>query len=477
MKTWDKLYIDGAWVAPAGTKQIDVINAATEEVMGRIPEGAAADADAAIGAARAAFDGWAATPPVKRGEYLAAIQAALKLQAEDFARTITGEVGVPFKLAQRMMVGMPVNTFGMYAKLAAEFEFEKVVGNSIIVREPVGVVGCITPWNYPLHQVALKVAAALAAGCTVVLKPSEVAPLNAFMLAEIIHAVGLPKGVFNLVSGYGPVVGEALARSPDVDMVSFTGSTRAGKRVSELAAGTIKRVALELGGKSAALILDDADFPSAVKATVSYCYLNSGQTCAATTRMLVPESKYEEAATIAAEVAKGFTVGDPMGTANLGPLISDVQRDRVRGYIRKGIEEGAQLLAGGPEAPEGQPRGYFVRPTVFGKVTSSMTIAKEEIFGPVLSILTYKDEDDAVRMANDSVYGLAGTVWSKDEVRAQRVARRIRSGQIDINGGTFNPLAPFGGYKQSGNGRESGVYGLEEFLEYKAMQLRPPKAA
>ncbi len=273
------------------------------------------------------------------------------------------------------------------------------------------------------------------------------------------------------------MVGEALARSPDVDMVSFTGSTRAGKRVSELAAGTIKRVALELGGKSAALILDDADLPSAVKATVSYCYLNSGQTCAATTRMLVPESKYEEAATIAAEVAKGFTVGDPMGTANLGPLISDVQRDRVRSYIRKGVEEGAQLLAGGPEAPEGQPKGYFVKPTVFGKVTSSMTIAKEEIFGPVLSILTYKDEDDAVRMANDSVYGLAGTVWSKDEVRAQRVARRIRTGQIDINGGTFNPMAPFGGYKQSGNGRESGVYGLEEFLEYKAMQLRPPKAA
>ena len=477
MKSYDKLYINGSWVPAAGGKGIDVINAATEEVMGRIPEGVAADADAAIAAARAAFDGWAATPAAKRGEYLAAIQAALKLQAEDFARTITGEVGVPFKLAQRMMVGMPVNTFGMYAKLAAEFEFEKTVGNSIIVREPVGVVGCITPWNYPLHQVALKVAAALAAGCTVVLKPSEVAPLNAFMLAEIIHAVGLPKGVFNLVSGYGPVVGEALARSPDVDMVSFTGSTRAGKRVSELAAGTIKRVALELGGKSAALILDDADLPSAVKATVSYCYLNSGQTCAATTRMLVPESKYEEAATIAAEVAKGFTVGDPMGSANLGPLISEVQRDRVRSYIRKGIEEGAQLLAGGPEAPEGQPKGYFVKPTVFGKVTSSMTIAKEEIFGPVLSILTYKDEDDAVRMANDSVYGLAGTVWSKDEVRAQRVARRIRTGQIDINGGTFNPLAPFGGYKQSGNGRESGVYGLEEFLEYKAMQLRPPKAA
>jgi len=287
----------------------------------------------------------------------------------------------------------------------------------------------------------------------------------------------LPKGVFNLVSGYGPVVGEVLARSPDVDMVSFTGSTRAGKRVSELAAQTVKRVALELGGKSAAIILDDADLATAVKATVSYCYLNSGQTCAATTRMLVPESRYVEAAQIATEVAGGFTVGDPMGDARLGPLISGVQRDRVRAYIRKGIEEGATLLAGGAEAPDGQPRGYFVKPTVFGNVKPEMTIAREEIFGPVLSILTYKNEADAVRIANDSVYGLAGTIWSKDEARAMRVARQVRAGQIDINGGPFNPMAPFGGFKQSGNGRESGVYGLEEFLEYKSLQLRPPKAA
>ena len=477
MKIYDKLYINGAWVAPAGSGMIDVINASTEEVMGRIPEGVVADAQAAIAAARAAFDGWAATPAAKRAGYLLAIQAAIKAQADEFARTITAEVGVPFKLAQRVMVGNPVNTFGMYARLAQEFEFESTVGNSVIVREPVGVVGCITPWNFPLHQVALKVAAALAAGCTVVLKPSEVAPINAFMLADIIHAAGLPRGVFNLVSGYGPVVGEVLASSPDVDMVSFTGSTRAGKRVSELAAQTVKRVALELGGKSAALILDDADLATAVKATVAYCYLNSGQTCAATTRMLVPEARYDEAAAIATDVAKGFTVGDPMGDARLGPLISEVQRDRVRAYIRKGIEEGAQLLTGGAEAPDGQPRGYFVKPTVFGRVHPSMTIAKEEIFGPVLSILTYKDEADAVRIANDSVYGLAGTVWSKDEARAQRVARQIRAGQIDINGGPFNPMAPFGGYKQSGRGRESGVYGLEEFLEYKSMQLRPAKAA
>ena len=477
MQTYDKLYINGAWTASSGVKLIDVINAATEEVMGRIPEGTEADANAAIAAARAAFDGWAATPAAKRGEYLAAIQTGIKARADELARTITGEVGVPFKLAQRLMVGMPLNTLGMYARMAGEFEFEKTVGNSLIVREPVGVVGAITPWNYPLHQVALKVAAALAAGCTVVLKPSEVAPLNAFMLAEIIDDAGLPKGVFNLVSGYGNVVGEALAKSPDVDMISFTGSTRAGKRVSELAAGTVKRVALELGGKSAAIILDDADLATAVKATVAYCYLNSGQTCAATTRMLVPESRYEEAAALATEAAGAFSVGDPMGEARLGPLISALQRDRVRGYINKGIEEGAQLLTGGPDAPEGQPKGYFVKPTVFGKVTPEMTIAKEEIFGPVLSILTYKDDADAVRIANDSVYGLAGTIWSKDEARAQSVARRVRAGQIDINGGPFNPMAPFGGFKQSGNGREAGVYGLEEFLEYKSLQMRPAKAA
>ena len=343
-----------------------------------------------------------------------------------------------------------------------------------MLREPVGVVAAITPWNYPLHQIAAKVAAALAAGCTVVLKPSEVAPLNAFVLTEIIHASGLPAGVFNLVTGYGPVVGEAMAKHPGVDMVSFTGSTRAGKRVSELASASVKRVALELGGKSAAVILEDADLAAAVNGTVNACFLNSGQTCSAHTRMLVPEGKYDEAAKIAAELAQGFTVGDPFGgAAKLGPLISDVQRDRVRGYIRKGIEEGAELLAGGADAPEGLPKGYYVKPTVFGKVKPDSIIAQEEIFGPVLSIITYKDEDEAVRIANGTPYGLAGGVWSKDEGRANKVARRIRAGQVDINGGPFNLSAPFGGFKQSGNGRELGRFGLEEFLEYKSLQLKP----
>jgi acyl-CoA reductase-like NAD-dependent aldehyde dehydrogenase len=474
MQVYDKLYINGQWVAPRGSAMIDVINATTEEVMGRIPEGSADDANAAVAAARAAFEGWSQTPPAERGALLAKVQEGIKARADELARTITGEVGVPFKLAQRVMVGNPLHTFGTYAKMAAEFQFEEKVGNSIIAREPIGVVACITPWNFPLHQIALKVAAAMAAGCTVVLKPSEVAPLNAFMLADIIHAAGVPAGVFNLVSGLGPVVGEALAGHAEVDMVSFTGSTRAGKRVSELAAQTIKRVALELGGKSAAVILDDADMATAVKATVNYCYLNSGQTCAATTRMLVPKAKYEEAAAIAKATAEGFTVGDPLGDAKLGPLISDLQQKRVRDYIAKGVAEGAELLTGGADQPAHTPKGYFVKPTVFGKVTNDMTIAREEIFGPVLSIIAYDDEADAIRLANDSPYGLAGTVWGSDE-RARRVAKRMRAGQVDVNGGFFNPAAPFGGFKQSGNGREGGVYGFEEFLEYKAMQFKPDK--
>jgi acyl-CoA reductase-like NAD-dependent aldehyde dehydrogenase len=478
MQIRDQLYINGQWAAPKGNKSIDVINASTEEVMGRIPEGGEADVNAAVAAARTAFDGWAATPATERAAFLQKIHEGLKARMEEIGKLIAGEVGMPLKLATMIQAGSPTATFGLYARMLGSFAFEEKVGNSLILREPVGVVAAITPWNYPLHQIAAKVAPALAAGCTVVLKPSEVAPLNAFVLAEIIHAAGLPAGVFNLVTGYGPVVGEALARHPDVDMVSFTGSTRAGKRVSELASATVKRVALELGGKSAAVVLDDADLAAAVKGTINACFLNSGQTCSAHTRLLVPENKYDEAAKIAVELAKGFTVGDPFGgTAKLGPLISELQRERVRGYIKKGIEGGAQLLAGGADAPEGLPKGYYVKPTIFGRVRPDATIAQEEIFGPVLSIITYRDEDEAVKIANGTPYGLGGGVWSKDEEHAKKVAKRMRTGQVDINGGPFNLQAPFGGFKQSGNGRELGRFGLEEFLEYKSLQLKPEAKA
>jgi aldehyde dehydrogenase (NAD+) len=470
----DRFFIGGQWVAPSGRETIDVHNAGTGEVMGRVPAGTEKDIDAAVAAARSAFESWSALAPDRRAEYLEKISAALKARADELAKTIAQEVGMPLKMAGRIQAGLPIANFANYAKLAKEFTFEQRVGNSLVVREPVGVVGAITPWNYPLHQITLKVAPALAAGCTVVLKPSEVAPFNAFILAEAAASAGLPKGVLNIVTGYGAAAGEALVKHPGVDMISFTGSTRAGKRISELAAQSVKRVALELGGKSASLILDDADLATAVKGTVNGCYLNSGQTCTALTRMLVPQSKYEEAAKIAAELAKGFTVGDPLAeTTRLGPLTSKAQLERVRGYIRKGMDEGAELVAGGVEPPEGVPAGgYYVRPTVFGKVRNDMTIAQEEIFGPVLSIIPYKDEEDAIRIANDTMYGLAGAVWSKDEARAQRVARRIRAGQVDVNGGAFNMNAPFGGFKQSGHGREAGVYGLEEFLEYKSLQLK-----
>ncbi len=470
----DKFYIGGQWVAPSASETIDVHNAGTGEVMGRVPAGSEKDIDAAVAAARAALEGWSATAVERRAEFLRKISEGLKARADELAKTIAQEVGMPVKLSGRIQAGLPIANFANYASLVREFRFEERVGNSLVVREPVGVVGAITPWNYPLHQITLKVAPALAAGCTVVLKPSEIAPFNAFILAEVIDAAELPKGVFNLVTGFGPSVGEALVRHPQVDMISFTGSTRAGKRISELAAQTVKRVALELGGKSASVILEDADLAAAVKSTVNGCYLNSGQTCTALTRMLVPESKYEEAAKIAAEVAKGFTPGDPLAeTTRLGPLSSAAQLERVRAYIRKGQSEGAELLAGGADAPEGVPSGgYYVKPTVFGKVKPGSTIEQEEIFGPVLSIVTYRDEEEAIRIANGTPYGLAGAVWSKDEARAQKVARRIRAGQVDVNGGAFNMNAPFGGFKQSGHGREAGVYGLEEFLEYKSLQLK-----
>ncbi|WP_322091879.1 aldehyde dehydrogenase family protein [Paraburkholderia bannensis] len=477
MKQFDQLYINGQWVAPQGNGTIDVFDSGTEAVMGRIPEGNEADAEAAIAAARAAFDAWATTPAAERGAYLQKIADNLKARTDELAQLIAGEVGMPLKLARAIQVGGPVYNWSAYAKLASEFQYEERVGNSLVVREPVGVVAAITPWNYPLNQITLKVAAALAAGCTVVLKPSEIAPLNAFVLAEAIHEAGLPAGVFNLVSGYGPVVGELMARHPEVDMVSFTGSTRAGKRVAEVASASVKRVSLELGGKSASVVLDDADFAAAVKGTVGACFLNSGQTCSAHTRMIVPESRYDEARELAKAAAEAYTVADPRDEkAKLGPLASKVQQERVQHYIERGIADGAELITGGAGMPDGLTKGFFVKPTVFGRVPRDAAIAQEEIFGPVLTILTAKDEDDAVAIANDSLYGLGGAVWAGSDERAMRVARRIRTGQIDINGGAWNMAAPFGGYKQSGHGRENGVYGLEEYLEYKSMQFKVPKA-
>ncbi|MBW3667929.1 MAG: aldehyde dehydrogenase family protein [Actinobacteria bacterium] len=472
MQDRDKLYIDGAWVASTGAGTIDVVNSTTEEVIGRIPEGTADDVDRAVKAAKAAFRGWAATSVEERGKYLQRITEGLQARMMEIAQTVSTEVGMPVNLSMIIQAGLPTMTFGSMPQIVDSFPWEEQVGNSLIVREPVGVVGCITPWNYPLHQIAAKVAPALAAGCTVVLKPSEVAPLNAFILAEIIDEVGLPAGVFNLVTGVGPVVGEAIAAHPAVDMVSFTGSTRAGKRVSQVAADNVKRVALELGGKSANVILDDADFERAVSDGVGKCFLNSGQTCSALTRMLVPRSRLAEAEEIAVKAAESYTPGDPFADGTrLGPLVSAAQRQRVRDYINKGVEEGAKLLTGGAEAPEGLEKGYFVRPTVFSDVRTDMTIAQEEIFGPVLSIIPFDSEDEAVEIANDTVYGLAGGVWAGDAEKAKAVARRLRTGQVEVNGGSFNPLAPFGGYKQSGVGRELGTHGLEEFLEVKALQL------
>ncbi len=472
MTVYPAHYINGQWVEAQSPETLLVHDSSTEAVMASVPAGTIAEAEAAVMAARHAFAEWSALPMETRARYLDKIAAGIKERAEELALAIAREVGMPLKMARAVQVGGPAWHWGNFAKVARTFEWEKTLGNSLVVREPVGVVGCITPWNFPLSQITLKIAPAMVAGCTVVLKPSEIAPVNAMILAQIIHDAGLPAGVFNLVNGVGPVVGEVLATHPEVDMVSFTGSTRAGKRVSELASQSVKRVALELGGKSASVILDDANLEAAVKGTVSACMLNSGQTCSAHTRMLVPASRYEEVKALAQSAIARFNIGPSLDeTSKLGPLVSAAQRDRVLGFIRTGIEEGADVIAGGGAAPAFE-KGYFVQPTVLG-IKASDTLAQEEIFGPVLVVIPYKDEDEAVAIANNTIYGLGGAVWSGSDEHAVKVARRIRTGQVDINGGPFNGSAPFGGYKQSGNGRENGVYGLEEFLEFKSLQFKP----
>src|SRR6516225_1385424 len=468
----DKIYIGGRWVQSAGTGVLEVINSTTEQVMGSVPEGTVEDVDNAVAAARSAFESWSQTSVKERADWMQRISEGLGARMDEIAELIAQEVGMPVKLSNIIQAGLPTTTFGSMPKLLAELQWEEEVGNSLIVREPVGVVGAITPWNYPLHQIAAKVAPALAAGCTVVLKPSEVAPLNAYVLVEVLDSIGLPPGVFNLVTGTGAGVGEALVAHPEVDMVSLTGSTAAGRRIGAVAAESIKRVSLERGGKSPLIILDDADIVAAVPAGLLACFLNSGQTCIALTRMIVPRSKLAEVEAVAKVGAESLVVGDPFDPATtMGPLVSAVQRDRVVGYIEKGIAEGARLVTGGPTPPDGLSKGFFVRPTVFSDVTPDMAIVREEIFGPVLVIQAYDDEDEAVRLANDSMFGLNAGVFSADEEHAVRVARRIRAGQVQINDGAFNIHAPFGGYRQSGNGREFGEWGLEEFLETKSMQL------
>jgi aldehyde dehydrogenase (NAD+) len=460
------LFIGGEWVPPSSTETIPVENPATEEIIAHVPAGTADDVDRAVTAAQGAFDAWAGLPMRERGAVLDRLHTALAARAGDIAKTVGLELGTPLKVAKNVQAGLPLAVLRGYADLAARDQQPEQIGNSLIEHEPVGVVGAITPWNYPLHQVVAKVAAALAAGCTVVLKPSELTPLVAYLLFDAAAEAGVPAGVLNLVTGTGPVVGAAIAGHPGVDMVSFTGSTATGRAISHAAADRIAKVALELGGKSANVILEDADVVKAVKVGVGNAFLNSGQTCTAWTRMLVHRSHYDEAVSLAAKTAAGYTVGDPFAEATrLGPLVSGNQRDRVRGFVERAS---ARLVAGGLDAPlPGQ--GHFVAPTVFADVEPDSELAQEEIFGPVLSIIPFADDDEAVAIANNSRYGLAGGVWGSDE-RALAVARRMRTGAVDINGGAFNPFAPFGGYKQSGVGRELGEYGLAEFRQVKAIQ-------
>jgi len=468
----DKLtfYIDGAWVDPATPSTLGIVNPATEETFARISLGSAQDVDRAVKAARRAFESYSQTSVEQRLAYLNAIIAGFRARLPELARMMTEEMGSPITFATQRQATVALFHFEEAARVLEKFPFEERMGAGIIRREPIGVCGLITPWNWPLNQVASKVAPALATGCTVVLKPSEIAPLSAMLLAEIIAEAGVPAGVFNLINGHGPVVGEAIAAHPDVDLVSITGSTAAGIRVAKLAADTVKRVGQELGGKSANIILPDADLRRAVIEGVHACYTNAGQNCQSPTRMLIPREARDVAFAAAREAVETIRQGDPLDPeSTLGPLVSQGQYDKVQGFIQSGIDQGATLIAGGPGKPDDIDLGYFVRPTVFGDVTPDMRIAREEIFGPVLSIISYDSEDEAVAIANDTEFGLAGFVQSTDAAHARKVANRIRAGRVYINGAGFDRSLPFGGYKQSGNGREFGIFGFEEYLEVKAI--------
>ena len=471
MKDLSRNYINGQWVDWQGDT-LDVFEAATGEVMARVPASDRDQMNQAIAAADQAFESWSESSLNQRLKVLEQLHAGLKERRGEIAETISREVGMPIKLATGIQAGLPATVTESYLKLLPDFAFTEQVGNSEVQYAPVGVVGCITPWNYPLHQVILKIVPAIAAGCTVVLKPSEIAPQSAYILAEILDGTDLPKGVFNLVCGLGETVGDTLINHPDVRMVSFTGSTRTGSLIAHAAAEDFKRFALEMGGKSASVVLPDADLGAAVKGTVNNCLLNSGQTCTALTRLLVPADRHDEACELAAAAVAKMTPGNPLeDTTRLGPLASAQQRDKVRDFIQIGLDEGATLVAGGPDAPQGCDQGYFVQATVFGNVKPDSRIAQEEIFGPVLSIIPYTDEADALRIANGTAYGLSGAVWSADQDKAKQVAGKLRTGQVFVNGGAFNPLAPFGGFGHSGLGREFGKWGLEEFLEVRSLQL------
>lgn len=476
MKKLTQHYIGGQWVDSHGTDVHQVINPATEEVIAEVNLGDASDVDAAVAAARAAFDSWSATSADVRAKYCRDISAALASREEELTTTISQELGAPVVPAKLIQAGLGISDWNNYAEVIENYQLEEQVGTTTVVKEPIGVVGAITPWNYPLYLIVCKVAPAIASGCTVVLKPSEVTPLNAFILAEAIHEAGLPAGVFNLVVGNGPVVGAAISGHNDVDMVSFTGSGPSGAAIQKAAAGNFKRVHLELGGKSANIILDDTDFESIVSGVAFASFINSGQTCSAKTRLLVPAERHDEIVDrLAQEVAACRLVDPTVEDWDLfhtyGPLVTKAQQDRVRGYIQKGIDEGATLVVGGPEQPQEQPNGWYVKPTLFANVKPDMTIAQEEIFGPVLSVIPYTDEDDAVEIANNTIYGLSGSVYSADQERAVRVARRLRTGEVDVNGAPYNPVAPFGGYKQSGQGRERGRFAVDEYFETKAINL------